>query len=74
MESQSFLKRNKDDLIHTALFTLLLVNTVLIIYILVLLSRNGFFIERPYRHLRRQGNPYLDFPVIRAPTTKFPNW
>ena len=52
----------------------LLLTVVTLCLVIVALNKNGFRVSRWYARLRRQGNPYLDFPVIRAPTTKFPNF
>lgn len=56
-----------------------IINILLTLVILILeiaeLSRDeDFRVNRWYARLRRQGNPYFDFPVIRAPTVKFPNF
>lgn len=37
-------------------------------------EEENFRVSRWYARLRRQGNPYLDFPIIRAPTVKFPDF
>ncbi len=64
-------------MVHDWLLGLNLLLTIIIllrVFWLQNCDEEGFRVSRWYARLRRQGNPYLDFPVIRAPTTKFPNF
>jgi len=63
------------DITHIGILILVAINLILTIIVLINQTVNdGFTVNRWYARLRRQGNPYLDFPVIRAPTTKFPDF
>ena len=60
---------------HGWILIFVAINIALTLWVLTnQIVNDGFTVNRWYARLRRQGNPYLDFPVIRAPTTKFPDF